>query len=75
MKTNKSFTPKYWVGKDKLRISCKEKIKVLNDNIDDLQEMLTDIFDEATLIGVDENQLKKVLHDIIKDMKNNLKNV
>ena len=29
MKSNKSFIPKYWLGKDKQKISCKEKINVL----------------------------------------------
>ena len=60
MKPDKSVIPKYWLGKDKLKISCKEKIKVLNNNIDELQEMISDIYDEAILIGIDEKQLKEV---------------
>ena len=61
MKPDKSVIPKYWLGKDKQKISCKEKIKVLNKNIDELQEMISDIYDEAVLIGIDEKQLKDVL--------------
>ena len=73
MKPDKSVIPKYWLGKDKLKISCKEKIKVLNNNIDELQEMISDIYDEAILIGIDEKQLKEVLIKIVKNIKNNLK--
>ena len=36
--------------------------------------MISDIYDEAILIGVDEKQLKDVLQEIIINMKNNLKN-
>ena len=75
MTSNKPFIPKYWIGKNKKRISCKEKIKILNSNIDELQEMISEIYDEAVLIGIDEKQLKDVLLEIIKNMKNNLKNV
>ena len=75
MKSNKPFITKYWIGKNNEKISCKEKIKILNSNIDDLQEMISEIYDEAILIGIDEKQLKDVLFEIIKNMKNNLKNV
>ena len=75
MKNTKQFIPKYWLGKNKLKISCKEKIKVLNENIDELNEMISEVYDEAILLGIDEKQFKDVLLDIVKNMKNNLKNV
>lgn len=75
MTSNKIFIPNYWIGKNKEKISCKEKIKILNSNIDELQEMISEIYDEAILIGIDEKQLKDVLLEIIKNMKSNLKNV
>ena len=75
MKNTKQFIPKYWLGKNKLKISCKEKIKVLNENIDEINEMISEVYDEAILLGIDEKQFKDVLLDIVKNMKNNLKNV
>ena len=75
MKNTKPFIPKYWLGKNKLKISCKEKIKVLNENIDEINEMISEVYDEAILLGIDEKQFKDVLLDIVKNMKNNLKNV
>ena len=44
-------------------------------NLEDFQEMLNDIVDEAVLIGVDEDQLKEVLLAIVKNTKNKLNNV
>ena len=38
-------------------------------------EIISDIYDEAILIGIDEKQLKEVLLKIVKNIKNNLKNV
>ena len=75
MRDNNKLIPKYWMDKNKNTISCKEKIKVINSNLDELNEMLKDVFDEAVLIGVDENQFKKVILDIVKNMKNTLKDV
>ena len=63
------------MGKDKQKISCKEKINVLNENMHELQEVISDIYDEAVLIGIDEEQLKDILINLIKNTKNNLKNV
>ena len=45
------------------------------NNIHELQEVISDIYDEAVLIGIDEEQLKDVLLNLIKNTKNNLKNV
>ena len=50
-KSNKYF-PVYWLGKDKKKISCKEKIKLIETNLDEFQETLNDIIDEAVLIGI-----------------------
>lgn len=75
MNKNSKYLPLYWLGKDKKKISCKEKIKLMESNLDEFQEILNDIIDEAVLIGIDEDQLKNVLLDMIKNMKNNLRNV
>ena len=75
MVTKKSLIPNYWIGKDKKKISCKEKIKVLNNNFEELYEVMLDTYDEAVLLGIDEVEFKKFLISLIKNMKNNLKNV
>ena len=74
MTVNKPYMPKYWQDRNNTKIVCKEKIKVMNDNINELEEILTDTYDEAILMGIDERQLKQVLLNMVKYMKNNLKN-
>ncbi len=75
MTENNQLITKYWMGKDKKKISCKEKIKVMDSNLEEFKDMLADMYDEAVLIGVDEDQFKKVLLNIIKNIKSNLKDV
>lgn len=75
MTNEKQLIPKVWLDKNKKKIACKEKIKVMNTNLYEFQDLIKDIIDEAILIGVDEDQIKDVLLDIIKNTKNNLDNV
>ncbi len=72
---SEKLVPKFWIGKEKKKISCKEKVKLMYANLEDFQEMLNDIVDEAVLIGIDEDQLKEVLLAIVKNTKNKLNNV
>ena len=72
---SEKLVPKFWIGKDKKKISCKEKVRLMHANLEDFQEILNDIVDEAVLIGVDEDQLKEVLLDIVKNTKNKINNV
>ena len=75
MTNSKLIIPKVWLDKNNKKISCKEKVKIIKTNINEFQEVLTDIIDEVVLIGVNEDQLKDVLLNIVKNSKNNLKNV
>ena len=69
------FIPKVWLDKNKKKISCKEKIKLMKTNLYEFHDLLKDIVDEAVLIGVDEDQIKNILLDIVKNTKNDLNNV
>ena len=69
----KNIIPKYWLTKNKEKISCEEKIKVMKENIIEFDNLLTDIYDEAILIGVDKKQIKKVLVSLVNSIESNLK--
>ena len=69
------FIPKVWLDKNKKKISCKEKIKLMKTNLYEFHDLLKDIVDEAVLIVVDEDQIKNILLDIVKNTKNDLNNV
>ena len=57
-----------WYDKDKKVISCDETNKVLNENYVELKNLLQNIFDDAVLIGCDENDFKKKIQVLINDL-------
>lgn len=51
-------------------ISCVEKIKVLRENHEELHQQLQDCFEDALLMGCDEQQFRHTLNDLIKALVN-----
>ena len=74
MKEHKSKLPKFWISKNKEKISCEEKIKILNNNIDELKDLLEETYDEALLMGVAPTQIKEVFHNLLKNIDSTLDN-
>ena len=72
---NKKIYPKIWYSKNKEKISCKEKILLLNKNIAEFNELAQEIYDEAILMGVEKEQIEKVLIAILENLNSNLKSV
>ena len=54
-----------WRGPDGRPVSCVEKIKVLNENIDEIQQLCQDALEDAVLMGCDETQVRAELHRLI----------
>lgn len=59
-----------WRQPDGQPVSCREKIKVLNENLEEIQEMAQDALEDAILMGCDETQVRRVLHDIVESLDN-----
>ncbi|MDX1709686.1 MAG: hypothetical protein R3316_00950 [Rhodovibrionaceae bacterium] len=59
-----------WRQPDGEPVSCVEKIKVLNENLAEIQELAQDALEDGILMGCDEAQLREVLHGLIDDLKN-----
>ena len=72
MKKNKLY-PNYWKTSDNSKISCKEKIVILNNNVIELQNLINQIYDEAILMGVDKEQIKKVINNLSTNLNTKLK--
>lgn len=51
-------------------VSCVEKIKVLNENLEELREMAQEALEDAVLMGCDESQLRRVLHELADGLVN-----
>lgn len=51
-------------------VSCVEKIKVLNENLEELRALAQDALEDAVLMGCDEAQFRRVLHDLADGLVN-----
>ena len=72
MKKNKLY-PDFWKTSNNSKISCKEKIVILNNNVIELQNLINQIYDEAILMGVDKTQIKKVISNLATNLNTELK--
>ena len=57
----KNILPKRWKGLDDENISCTEKIKILNENIIEIDQIIEDALEDAVLMGADPKQVIKVI--------------
>ncbi|MBL6079428.1 hypothetical protein JMJ56_15520 [Belnapia sp. T18] len=57
--------PETWPGADGSPISCREKLKVLAENHEELAQVMRDAFEDAVLMGVDEAALRRMLSDMV----------
>ena len=67
---NKIKKNKYiWLNKSHEVFSCDEKLKILNENILELENNFQNIFDDAVIMGCDEKDFKKKVVDIVNNLK------
>lgn len=59
-----------WHAPDGEKLSCREKIKVLNENLDELEALAQDALEDAILMGADEAQIRAVLHALVDGLGN-----
>ena len=59
-----------WRQPDGSPVSCREKIKVLNENLSEIEQMAQDALEDAILMGCDEAQFRAVLHELVDGLAN-----
>ncbi|HVR66349.1 MAG TPA: hypothetical protein VMT98_06900 [Verrucomicrobiae bacterium] len=59
-----------WRQPDGQPVSCVDKIKVLNENLAELQQIAQDALEDAVLIGCDEAQVREVLQRLMSSLVN-----
>ncbi|MEX0922956.1 MAG: hypothetical protein WDZ84_09275 [Rhodovibrionaceae bacterium] len=59
-----------WTQPDGEPVSCHEKIKILNENLEELREMAQDALEDGILMGCDEDQLRQVLRALVDSLEN-----
>ena len=62
--------PEVWHAPDGSALSCREKIKVLNENLEELQQMAQDALEDAIIMGADEAQIRGVLEQMVAGLEN-----
>jgi hypothetical protein len=59
-----------WRQPDGSPVSCREKIKVLNENLAEIEQSAQDALEDAILMGCDETQLRQALHALVDRLAN-----
>lgn len=57
--------PTAWPGLDGNAVGCREKIKMLAENHAEVVQVLRDAFEDAVLMGVEEQAMRRVLAGIV----------
>ena len=57
-----------WRQPDGKPVSCLEKIKVLNENIREIETLCADALEDGVLMGCDADQIKAALHALIEGL-------
>jgi hypothetical protein len=62
--------PPVWRTPEGEPVSCLEKIKVLNENLEEIRGLAQDALEDAVLMGCDEAQFRRVMHDLATGLVN-----
>jgi hypothetical protein len=58
-----------WPQEDGQPVSCQEKIRVLEENWQDVRQVLTDAFEDAVLMGVSEQVMRERLAELVQALQ------
>ena len=68
--SDKAFSPPVWHDPAGKPLACREKIKVLNENLEEIRELAQDALEDAILMGGDEAQFRAVMTDLLAALDN-----
>lgn len=54
-----------WKKPDGSPVSCTEKVKVLNENYEEIHNALQEALDDAVLMGCSAEQVKRIYQDLV----------
>lgn len=61
--------PAAWLGADGAPVSCREKLRTLEENHREAAQVLQDAFEDALLMGVDEAAMRAILADLVAGLR------
>jgi len=62
-------SPTVWPGLDGNAVGCREKLKMLAENHAEVVQVLRDAFEDAVLMGVEEQAMRQILADIVAGLE------
>lgn len=68
-KTSDETADPIWCKSDGSPVSCLEKIKVLNQNLEELRQVAQDALDDAILMGCSEVQIKAAFINALQELR------
>lgn len=57
--------PKAWLRVDGTTVSCTESVKVLEENWHEAAEQLSEMYEDAVLLGVGKAEFKRAIHTLV----------
>ena len=67
---NKEITKEFlWIDKNNKIISCEETNKVLNENLTEIIHLLQNSYDDAILLGCDEDDFKNKIKKLLEGLE------
>lgn len=61
--------PSQWIGRDGMPLTCEDKIMLLNDHLEEINELCQQAFEEAMHMGCSEEFMRIVLQNMISTLK------
>jgi uncharacterized protein (UPF0335 family) len=58
-----------WPQPDGQPVSCRDKLEILNENYEELRHVMQDAFEDAMLMGVDEEAMRRIIADLVAGLK------
>ena len=58
-----------WPQQDGSPVSCREKLKMLDENQAELAQVMRDAFEDAVLMGVDAEAMRRILTNMVGGLK------
>jgi hypothetical protein len=59
-----------WVRDDKSIVACTEKIRVMKENFEEIEQIVQDAFEDGLLMEVNEAQMREALHQLVENLVN-----
>lgn len=57
-----------WIRNDNSVVACTEKIKVMTDNFEEIQQIMQDAFEDGLLMEVSDLQMRATLHLLVDNL-------